>query len=141
MSLSFTVRSLGGPASRASQARLGRHTVDFDMPVRSGGTGTAPGPLAVFVAAAGGCAHFFASGALVEAGVDTTDLAVTATGVIPEDGPVRLSHVTFEVTLPEGVDGALADEVLAAVRRCPVHRTLTDAPGVEVRLADAAEGP
>lgn len=129
MGFDFTVTSDGG---RSSKTRLGKHELRFDMPKSLGGEGKGPGPLAYFVVSAAACFFYYASGQLVERGLETDELSVNVKTTMSETKPPRLETMRLEIRLPPDASDELRAAVDHAVRTCPVHSALVSPPELTI---------
>jgi uncharacterized OsmC-like protein len=134
MGFNFTIESDG---SRSSKTRLGKHELRFDMPRSLGGEGKGPGPLAYFVASAAACFHYYASGEVLKAGLDVTELEVRVHSKMEEGERKRVESLRFSIRLPRGAQQATHDAVIHAVRTCPVYNALVLPPTLEIDTLDA----
>lgn len=132
MELAYTVRSAGG---RSSRVQVGAHTLQFNIPDGTGKSG--PGPLAVFVAAAGACAHYFAGGVLEREGLPTEWLEVDVRALTNPRPRAHIETITVTVRLDPRA-ARLQDAVRAAVEGCPVHGTFCLPPDASVEVVVAA---
>jgi len=128
MELAYKVTSLGG---RSSQVQIGAHTLQFNIPDGTGHSG--PGALAVFVAAAGACAFYFASGVLQAQDVPSENLSIDVRAVTDPEPRRHLKSIVVTARLAPPA-AHLAEEVRAAIEGCPVHGTFCLPPEASVEI-------
>ena len=109
------------------------HTFSVDQPVSDGGTDTAPTPTELFVASLTSCVAFYARRYLARHNLPTEGLAVTAHYAMGNQ-PARVSEITVDIDLPDGVPAERRAALLAVASHCTVHNTLENAPAVTVDL-------
>jgi uncharacterized OsmC-like protein len=110
------------------------HRLVVDQPVEDGGRDAGPTPTELFAASLASCVAFYAGRYLVRHGVDPKGLRVDAGFTMATDRPARVAEVTLTVKVPEGLDPARYDALLAVASHCTVHNTLHQPPSIDVRL-------
>lgn len=111
------------------------HRVTVDQPVDVGGEDTAPTPTELFIASLASCVAFYARRYLARHHLPTSGLAVEAAYEMGSR-PSRVSAVTLELQLPDGVPESRREALLAVASHCTVHNTLTSEPDVAIRLVE-----
>jgi uncharacterized OsmC-like protein len=111
------------------------HRVTVDQPVDLGGEDTAPTPTELFIASLASCVAFYARRYLVRHHLPTEGLAVEAAYEMGSR-PSRVSEVTLELQLPDGVPESRREALLAVASHCTVHNTLATEPDVAIRLVE-----
>lgn len=136
------IEAMGGVASRV---RLGRHELVFDQaePV-PGGEDRGPSPLDVMAAAAGACAHYYASAFLFGRHLPTGELKVEVEYEKVRQPVPRIGRLSIRVFLPAGFPAEQAPAIERAVRHCPAYGTFVHPPEIVlefVRETDRTSAP
>ncbi len=128
-----TVRHVGGDRFTVD---VRDHTLSVDQPLVDGGEDTAPTPTELFVASLTSCVAYYARRYLARHELPTEGLTVTADYTLALR-PARVSRVSIDIALPDGVPAQRRDALLAVASHCTVHNSLTDPPQVTVALVGA----
>jgi len=125
---------------KQSQAYARFHRVVCDQPFDEGGMDSGMTPPELLLSALGCCAMYYAAEFLQTRGqrVDNIEVKVSA-----EKGgkPPRLAEIGIEVDAP-GLNDRTREGLLRAVEACLLHRTLMNAPKVNINLSETlAEEP
>jgi uncharacterized OsmC-like protein len=112
------------------------HTFTVDQPLADGGEDSAPTPTELFVASLGACVAFYARRYLARHHLPSEGLAVS-TSYTMGSRPARVSAITLDIDLPDGVPAERRDALLAVASHCTVHNTLEDPPEVTIELSAA----
>lgn len=113
------------------------HRLVVDQPVEDGGRDTGPTPTELFAASLASCVAFYAGRYLTRHGVDPQGLRVDAGFTMATDRPARVAEVTLTVKVPDGLDPARHEALLAVASHCTVHNTLHRPPAVRIGTARA----
>jgi uncharacterized OsmC-like protein len=70
-------------------------------------------------------------------GVAPEGLGVEARFAMSDDRPRRIGWIRVLIRPPAGFPRTRTKAMLAAVRRCTVHNSISNAPNIEVELAQA----
>jgi putative redox protein len=109
------------------------HMVTVDQPLADGGEDTAPTPTELLVASLASCVAFYARRYLARHQLPTAGLSVTAVYTMGTR-PARVTDVSVDIQVPNGVPTERHDALLAVASHCTVHNTLTDPPAVTIAL-------
>jgi putative redox protein len=107
-----------------------------DLPPSMKGEDTGPTPPELFIASLGSCIGVYVVGYLKAQGVDCSGIRVSMAW---EDatGPSRISSITAEVQLPDGLSGEHQRMAMKAAEQCKIHNTIHIQPAVDIKLAGA----
>ena len=110
------------------------HTITVDQPRVNGGDDTGPTPTELLVSSLATCVAFEARRYLNRHQLPTTGLTATAEYSLGSH-PARVTDISIDIRLPDGVAADCLDALLAVTSHCTVQNTLADAPTVNVTLA------
>src|SRR6476469_334144 len=96
------------------------HVFTIDQPVSDGGEDTAPTPTELFVASLAGCVGFYARRYLARHDLPEDGLTVTARYAMAAR-PARVSDITIDIELPEGVPAERRDALVDLASHCTVN--------------------
>lgn len=117
------------------ESKVGKHTVQIDVPADMGGSDRAPTPPQLFVVSLGSCVAAFIATYCQKAGIDASDLAVDVSFDKAED-PARLVNLKVSVKLPHADCQARKQALLRVAQHCPVHETIDTLEGVQIEILD-----
>jgi len=117
------------PGGKCVDAFVGGHRIHTDQSIQHGGSGTAPEPFDLFLAALATCAGLYVLVFCQTRGIPTEELRLDQEQVFEEG---KLSRVVLRVFLPPRFPEKYVDAVRAAAAGCKVKRTLRAPPEVEV---------
>jgi putative redox protein len=120
------------PGGKRADALLPQHVVHTDQSPEHGGTGTAPEPLELFLAALATCAGVYVLSFCQTRSISTEGLSLSQESVW-EDG--RLQEVRIGITLPDGFPEKYEGAIRAAANACRVKKLLADPPRITVASA------
>ena len=112
-------------------ARMGAAVIPTDQPVESGGEGTAPSPLSLFLASLATCAGYYALQFCLSRYIATEGLACRAVFSYNETER-RYTRVRIDLTLPQGFPDNYRNAIIKAVDSCAVRKHLVNPPSFEV---------
>jgi len=135
MTVRARVESTGGVGS---SVRVGSHTLVFDQPLKDGGDDRGASPLAVFAAAAGACAHYYAAAFLTRRRLPVDGLVVDVLWDKATDAPTRIGRIHLEVHVPDTTPEAYLEAIERSVRTCPAYGTLVRSPEVLIQVRRGA---
>lgn len=127
--MELTVEHLGGVQFEIAARG---HRLVCDQPVENGGADRGISPPELLLASLGTCAGYYAAEYLRARSLATTLSIRVAADKSAQ--PARLSAFRVEVDVPGILDERHRDGVLRAVKKCLIHNTLTQAPGIEVSV-------
>lgn len=119
------------PGGVAVEADYKGFRILTDQSLEQGGSGNAPSPFDLFVAALGTCAGFYALRFCQERQISTAGLGLS---LALEGGAHGLAAVTFELRLPAGFPDKYRDAIVRAVGQCTVKRQLEAPPRFVVNV-------
>jgi len=125
------------PGGKRVDAELGGKTVATDQSEDHGGTGVAPEPFELFLAALATCAGFYVLGFCRTRGIPTEGLELIQRQRFDE-GTHRLAGVDIEIVLPPGFPEKYRASVVQAALGCKVKKTLMDPPEIAVFASGGA---
>ena len=134
----------GSAKGFAQEIAVGGHRLVADEPVAVGGTDTGPGPYDFLLAALGSCTSMTVAlyarrkqWPLESVQVRLRHAKVHAADCEDcETKPEMLDRIECEVELVGRLDAEQRARLLDIAKKCPVHRTLTSAITVVMRLSD-----
>lgn len=121
------------PGGKRVDAQVGQFLIQTDQAVRVGGTGTAPEPFSLFLAALATCAGIFALGFCQSRNIDTQGLGLRMACTWDQVRKLY-GHIEFHLTLPPGFPEQYRDSICKAIELCTVKRHLMEAPNFAVKL-------
>ncbi|NEA59645.1 OsmC family protein [Streptomyces sp. SID13666] len=116
----ITVTHAGGDSYRI--AVRGHHLV-VDQPLADGGGDVGPTPTELFAASLASCVAYYAGRYLVRHRVDPQDLRVDAQFDMAADRPARVGALRLSIVVPEGLEPAKYEALLAVASHCTIHNT------------------
>ena len=117
------------PGGRKVEATFDGHRVVTDQPASSGGEGSAPSPLDLFLASVASCAGFYALRFCQERNVDTEGLRVSME-TERDASRKKIVKLTIAIDLPESFPEQYREAILRSVGQCPVKRCLEEPPAI-----------
>lgn len=117
-------------------ALAGPHNIAIDLPVSSGGTGTAATPTQLFLASLASCVGVYVVTYCNNVGLNTKGMQVGITAEKVPD-PNRLDNIKIKVSLPHADVGKRQEAVLAVARKCLIHNTIKNHPNMNIELSSA----
>ena len=132
------------PGGKMVDAHLGSRVIRTDQPVAQGGTGTAPGPFDLFLAALATCTGFYVLSFCQSRGIPTDGITLVQHHRFDEVTH-RLSHVEIDLKLPKTFPERSRSTVVQAAAGCKVKKVLMAPPEVvvtaqEVRASAGSPG-
>ncbi len=110
------------------------HRITVDQPVAVGGVDAGPTPTELFVAGLASCVAFYARRYLRRHHIDPAGLEVTTTYRMGTR-PARVAGIEMEIHVSAPLTQQRRAGLLAQAAHCTVHNSLTQAPEVEITLA------
>lgn len=111
-------------------AQIGKHTIYTDQPLSSGGDGTAPSPIVLFLASLGTCAGFYIKSFCDSRGISTDNIEIIQK-VNYDNATNKISKVIIEVQLPKDFPDKYKESVLLSTNQCAVKQYLNNPFEVE----------
>jgi putative redox protein len=131
-------------ASSLGGARIGiavrGHQILTDQPASGGGEDSAPTPIELLGAALAGCIVLYVNRFCAARDLPADDVQVLVHPFWAQN-PGRIERFEVELRLPPSIPEKLYPLLERVALTCPVHHTLTQAPGITVRLNPAATEP
>lgn len=123
------------PGGRKVLAKVGKHEILTDQPVKSGGDDAGPSPYDLFIASIGACAGFYALAFFQKRELATDGLRVVAR---PRSEEGTLADVEIEVTLPDDFPEKYRTPLLRSIEACSVKKAIQAQPTIRVEFTDTA---
>ncbi|GAA3939056.1 hypothetical protein GCM10023085_20680 [Actinomadura viridis] len=111
------------------------HVIHVDQPYSAGGMDAGPSPLELFVAGLAACAAHDGRRYLAAHGLPAEGLRARVRFSVKAGSPERVVRVDLVMEPPVRLSERDAAELQAAIRRCTVHNTFTEAPRIAVDVA------
>ena len=127
----------------AHRIRAGRHALQADEPVPSGGTDAGPDPYALLLSALGACTSMTLRMYAARKGWDIGPITVRLSQdkIYARDcaqcetrDDSRISRITREIEIDGPVSEEQKKRLIEIAERCPVHRTLMDQKEIVTRM-------
>jgi putative redox protein len=119
------------PGGLKVDARFGPYTVHTDQPRHSGGEGSAPTPLATFLAALGTCAGFYVLGFCRKRNLPTNGIRlIQRAHSNPDTGMVE--KVELEIQVPQDFPEKYRPALVRSAELCAVKKHLEHPPAFQV---------
>jgi putative redox protein len=115
------------------EIRVRDHLLVVDQPISAGGEDVGPTPTELFVAGLASCVAFYARRYLARHGLEEDGLAVAATYHMAAK-PNRVSGIEITVQVPERLEPARRDALMAVARHCTVHNSIELPPAITIEL-------
>lgn len=109
------------------------HVVEADMRKEDGGEDTGPNPIELLVGALSACIGMTIRVYCKMHNLPAEGIVVNAVPTL--EAPKRLKNVAIDIALPEGFPEDKRDSVMRVAHKCPVHKALTDPPGIDMDFA------
>ncbi|HEY7755563.1 MAG TPA: OsmC family protein [Actinomycetota bacterium] len=123
------VRHEGGDRYRIA---VRGHEIRVDQPVEDGGDDSAPTPTELFVAGLASCVAFYGGRYLTRHELPVEGFEVECSFELASDRPARVRTIHLDVHLPDGFPEERRDALIAVLRRCTVHNSLSLKPDVAI---------
>jgi putative redox protein len=120
-------------AGRGWILRLRKHELAVDPEAAAGGTDRGPSPVELLAAALGACVGMTVEAWCRARGYTDGPVAVNLTFAVG-DLPKRVTTFTLDIELPRDVPAGKHALIKRLVQGCPVHRTLTNQPVIDVEV-------
>lgn len=104
-----------------------------DQPVGSGGLGSAPAPMDLFLASMATCSGFFALQFCRTRKIDTEGLGLTLHCTKSEEKHL-FTDIRIELTLPPGFPEKYRSSITRSIEQCSVKRHLLEPPKVHTEI-------
>jgi uncharacterized OsmC-like protein len=108
------------------------HEVMVDQPVEDGGDDSAPTPTELFVASLAACVAFYGGRYLIRHDLPVDGFEVGCSFELASDRPARVRSIHIDVHLPGGFPEGRRDALLAVLRHCTVHNSISMKPDVAI---------
>jgi len=119
-----------GSADYRSEVRLGPHALRADLDAAAGGSGSAPGPFELLLAALTSCICMTVRMYALRKGWPLEHATASATAQHPPGAP--LERIDVALTLSGPLDDTQRTRLSEIAHRCPVHRTLSAGVRIEI---------
>lgn len=136
------IEEAGGPGRFANQARVGRHRLAADEPIKDGGTDTGPSPYDYLLIALGSCTamtlRLYAD--LKKWPLEKVQVRLRHEKIHAKDCAEcetregKVDFIARNIVLAGPLDSEQKARLVEIAERCPVHRTLQSEVRVETRL-------
>jgi putative redox protein len=127
------------PGGAKVDASFGLYTVHTDQPPHGGGEGSAPTPLATFLAALGTCAGFYVLGFCRQRNLPTNGIRlIQRAHSNPDTGMVE--KVELEIQVPEDFPEKYRPALVRSAELCAVKKHLEHPPDFQVFTLATAPG-
>ncbi len=115
------------------EGRAGNHTIRIDVPPTLRGKDRGMTPTELCAVSLTSCIGVMVAAYCENMKIDTTGLTV---GLSYEklDEPSRLGNFKATIRLPKGGWEERKEAILRVAKRCPVHETMSQHPGLDVSL-------
>ncbi len=119
------------PGGARVDAHYGPYTIKTDQPPSGGGSGSAPAPFSLFLAALGTCAGIYVLNFCRQRGLPTAGIKLvqrmsrnTATHMV--------DNISLEIQLPPGFPEKYKDAIIRVAEQCAVKKHIENPPHMEV---------
>jgi uncharacterized OsmC-like protein len=119
------------------ETKLGKHSLQVDVPASMGGSDRGPTPPEVFVASLGACVAALVANYCNKAKLDTEGLTVDVSYEKASD-PTRLVDLKIKVDVPNADISGRENAIKRVADRCPVHQTICTLEGVDIEVSGQA---
>jgi uncharacterized OsmC-like protein len=116
------------------ETKLGKHSLQVDVPASMGGSDRGPTPPEVFVASLGACVAALVANYCNKAKLDTEGLTVDVSYEKASD-PTRLVGLKVNIDVPNADISGRENAIKRVADRCPVHQTICSLEGVDIEVS------
>lgn len=119
------------PGNKRVDAHYKGFTVQTDQPLESGGEGTAPAPLDLFLASLGTCAGIYVLGFCRQRGLSTDGIELRQT---MEFDPAKkmYSRIAIEIQVPAEFPEKYHEALVKSASLCAVKKHIQDPPAFDI---------
>ena len=135
MSQQSTDMIVSFPGGKRVDANFLGFEIKTDQSVKSGGTGTAPEPYALFLASIGTCAGVYVSKFCESRNIPTDNIQIRQKLIPTPEG--KIGKIALDIEVPPEFPEKYYDALVRSANGCAVKKTIQNPPEFEVKTVVA----
>ena len=128
--MQMNIRLIGG---KKVETQLQDYTIITDRPEKSGGEGTAPSPVDLFLTSIGTCTGFNVMDFCKERNIPTENINLQLTWNRNQESRM-IEHIQIDINLPAEFPEKYAQAVKRAADQCTVKKHLHQPPEIDLQV-------